>query len=167
LNLCPNLNVAENIFVAREITRGRVHIDHKDQLEKAQKLLDRLQADIDPKAEVANLRIGQQQIVEIAKALAEMDAGRDWIQQFHFGALRNTNSHALQTLGPDSGYDTIGDFDIARPLVGFLDTLDARNTLAKTILYVLNPKDNDLIAAMCGNSALRREFGNRRMTTAT
>jgi erythritol transport system ATP-binding protein len=70
LNLCPNLNVAENIFVAREITRGRVHIDHKAQLAKAQKLLDRLQADIDPKAEVASLRIGQQQIVEIAKALA-------------------------------------------------------------------------------------------------
>ena len=70
LNLCPNLNVTENIFVAREITRGRVHIDHKAQLEKARKLLDRLQADIDPKAEVAGLRIGQQQIVEIAKALA-------------------------------------------------------------------------------------------------
>ena len=70
LNLCPNLNVAENMFVAREITRGRVHIDHKAQLEKAQSLLDRLQANIDPKAEVANLRIGQQQIVEIAKALA-------------------------------------------------------------------------------------------------
>ena len=84
-------------------------------------------------------------------ALAEMDAGRNWTQQFHFGALRNTNSRALQTLGPDSGYDTIGDFDIARPLVRFLDTLDARNTLAKTILYVLNPQDNDLIAAMCGN----------------
>jgi len=84
-------------------------------------------------------------------ALAEMDAGRDWTQQFHFGALRNTNSRALQTLGPDSGYDTIGDFEIARPLVRFLDTLDAHNTLAKTILYVLNPKDNDLIAAMCGN----------------
>ena len=84
-------------------------------------------------------------------ALPEMAAGRDWTQQFHFGALRNTNSRALQTLGPDSGYDTIGDFEIARPLVRFLDTLDARNTLAKTILYVLNPKDNDLIAAMCGN----------------
>lgn len=84
-------------------------------------------------------------------ALAEMDAGRNWTQQFHFGALRNTNSRALQTLGPDSGYDTIGDFDIAKPLVRFLDTLDARNTLAKTILYVLNPQDNDLIAAMCGN----------------
>jgi len=84
-------------------------------------------------------------------ALAEMDAGRNWTQQFHFGALRNTNSRALQTLGPDSGYDAIGDFDIARPLACFLDTLDARNKLAKTILYVLNPRDNDMIAAMCGN----------------
>jgi glucuronate isomerase len=83
--------------------------------------------------------------------LAEMDAGRDWTQQFHFGALRNTNTRAFETLGPDSGYDTIGDFDIAKPLARFLDTLDRSQRLAKTILYVLNPRDNELIAAMCGN----------------
>lgn len=84
-------------------------------------------------------------------ALAEMDAGRNWTQQFHFGALRNTNTRALQTLGPDSGYDTIGDFEIAKPLARFLDRLNDGGKLAKTILYVLNPKDNDMIAAMCGN----------------
>jgi glucuronate isomerase len=84
-------------------------------------------------------------------ALAEMDAGRNWTQQFHFGALRNTNTRALKALGPDSGYDTIGDFDIAKPLARFLDNLDKCQKLAKTILYVLNPRDNDLIAAMCGN----------------
>jgi glucuronate isomerase len=54
-------------------------------------------------------------------------------------------------LGPDSGYDTIGDFEIAKPLVRFLDSLERNQRLAKTILYVLNPRDNDLIAAMCGN----------------
>jgi erythritol transport system ATP-binding protein len=70
LNLFPNLNVAENIFVAREITRGGVHVDHNAQVQQAQKLLDRLEADIDPRAQVADLRIGQQQLVEIAKALA-------------------------------------------------------------------------------------------------
>lgn len=83
--------------------------------------------------------------------LAEMDAGRDWTQQFHFGALRNTNTRAMATLGPDSGYDTMGDFDIAQPLARFLDTLEKNHRLAKTILYVLNPRDNELIAAMCGN----------------
>jgi glucuronate isomerase len=83
--------------------------------------------------------------------LAEMDAGRNWTQQFHFGALRNTNTRAFETLGPDSGYDSIADFDIANPLARFLDKLDRKQRLAKTILYVLNPRDNELIAAMCGN----------------
>jgi glucuronate isomerase len=83
--------------------------------------------------------------------LAEMDAGRHWTQQFHFGALRNTNTRAFEALGPDSGYDSIGDFEIAEPLVRFLDRLERDRRLAKTILYVLNPRDNELIAAMCGN----------------
>jgi glucuronate isomerase len=87
----------------------------------------------------------------LLQTLAEMDAGRKWTQQFHFGALRNTNTRAFETLGPDSGYDAMGDFDIAKPLARFLDTLDRNQRLAKTILYVLNPRDNELIAAMCGN----------------
>lgn len=70
LNLFPNMNVAENIFVAREKTTGGIHINHKSQLEQAQILLDRLEAGIDADAQVADLRIGQQQMVEIAKALA-------------------------------------------------------------------------------------------------
>jgi glucuronate isomerase len=57
----------------------------------------------------------------------------------------------MQTLGPDTGYDSIGDFEIAGPLAKFLDTLDRNNNLAKTILYVLNPRDNELIATMIGN----------------
>ena len=83
--------------------------------------------------------------------LAEMDAGRNWTQQFHFGALRNVNSSAFKTMGPDTGYDTIGDFEMAKPLARFLDRLNEHNNLAKTILYILNPRDNDMIAAMCGN----------------
>ena len=70
LNLFPNMNVAENIFIAREITSAGLHIDHKSQVQRAQELLDRLEADIDAGAQVADLRIGQQQMVEIAKALA-------------------------------------------------------------------------------------------------
>jgi glucuronate isomerase len=87
----------------------------------------------------------------VLQTLAEMDAGRSWTQQFHFGALRNTNTRALASLGPDTGYDTIGDFDLAKSLARFLDNLDRKNQLTKTILYVLNPRDNELIAAMCGN----------------
>jgi glucuronate isomerase len=83
--------------------------------------------------------------------LARMDAERGWVQQYHLGALRNVNSRALRAFGPDSGYDTIGDFEIARALAKFLDTLDNEGKLAKTILYVVNPRDNELIATMAGS----------------
>ena len=82
--------------------------------------------------------------------LAKMDAERGWTQQFHLGALRNINTRAVQTLGPDTGYDTVGDFDMAKSLAKFLDTLEREGKLAKTILYVLNPRDNEMIAAMIG-----------------
>jgi glucuronate isomerase len=82
---------------------------------------------------------------------AVMDHARDWTQQFHFGALRNTNSRAFATLGPDTGYDSIGDFIFARSLARLLDRLDRSDQLAKTILYVLNPRDNEMIATMIGN----------------
>jgi len=84
-------------------------------------------------------------------AFARMDAEKGWTQQFHLGALRNLNTNAMQVLGPDTGYDSIGDFEIARPLAKFLDTLDRDGKLAKTIIYNLNPRDNELIATMIGN----------------
>ena len=84
-------------------------------------------------------------------ALARMDADRGWTQQFHFGALRNTNSQAFKALGPDTGYDSIGDWSLAVPLARFLDRLAGEDRLARTILYVLNPSDNDVIATMIGN----------------
>ena len=83
--------------------------------------------------------------------LAVMDAEKNWTQQYHFGALRNTNSLAFEALGPDTGYDTMGDFEIAKPLATFLDKLASRKMLTKTILYVLNPRDNELMASMIGN----------------
>ena len=83
--------------------------------------------------------------------LARMDAGRAWTQQFHLGALRNTNSRAFRALGPDTGYDSIGDWHLATPLARFLDRLDSKDRLARTILYVLNPSDNDVVATMIGN----------------
>ncbi len=83
--------------------------------------------------------------------LARMDAEKNWVQQFHFGALRNTNEAALEKLGPDTGYDSIGDFEIGKPLARFFNCLSLEGKLAKTILYNLNPRDNELLATMIGN----------------
>jgi len=82
---------------------------------------------------------------------AIMDHDRGWTQQFHLGALRNTNSRVFRSLGPDTGYDTIGDFPMAGSLARFLDRLESRDKLTRTILYILNPRDNEMIAAMIGN----------------
>ncbi|WP_210465732.1 glucuronate isomerase [Rufibacter roseolus] len=83
--------------------------------------------------------------------LALMDHARGWTQQFHLGALRNNNTRMMRELGPDTGFDSIGDFDVARPLAKFMDKLDNSNQLAKTILYNLNPSQNELYATMIGN----------------
>jgi len=83
--------------------------------------------------------------------LALLDHARGWVQQFHLGALRNNNTRLRRALGPDTGFDSVGDFEIARPLSRFLDRLDETNQLAKTILYNINPRDNELIATMIGN----------------
>lgn len=82
---------------------------------------------------------------------AHLDHARGWTQQFHLGALRNNNARLLGALGPDTGFDSIGDFEQARPLSAFLNHLDSTNQLAKTILYNLNPRDNELLATMTGN----------------
>ena len=80
-----------------------------------------------------------------------MDHEKGWTQQFHLGALRNNNSRMVGKLGPDTGFDSIGDFEMAKPISSFLDKLDSENQLAKTILYNLNPRDNYLIGTMIGN----------------
>jgi glucuronate isomerase len=80
-----------------------------------------------------------------------MDHEKGWVQQYHLGALRNNNSRMMRELGPDTGFDSIGDFEIARPLAKLLNRLDSQNQLTKTILYNLNPRDNELMATMIGN----------------
>ncbi len=82
---------------------------------------------------------------------ALLDCEKGWTQQYHFGALRNNNTRFFQVAGRDAGFDSIGDFEVARPLSKFLDRLDFDNRLAKTILYNLNPVNNDLVATMLGN----------------
>jgi glucuronate isomerase len=80
-----------------------------------------------------------------------MDHLQGWTQQFHIGALRNNNTRLLTAVGPDTGFDSIGDKPVAEPLSRFLNRLDTQNKLAKTVLYNLNPADNELYATMIGN----------------
>jgi glucuronate isomerase len=82
---------------------------------------------------------------------AEWDWEKGFVQQYHLGALRNNNSRMLKQLGPDTGWDSVGDFSQAKALAKFLDRLDRNNKLAKTIIYNLNPADNELFATMIGN----------------
>jgi len=82
---------------------------------------------------------------------AVMDSEKGWAQQFHLGALRNVNARLTRLLGPDTGFDSIGDFEVARPLARFLGRLDADGRLARTIVYSVNPRDNEVLATMIGN----------------
>ena len=81
----------------------------------------------------------------------EMDAEKGWTQQYHYGALRNTNSRMFAKLGPDAGYDSIGEWSVAESLARLLDRLDKHGNLPKTIIYNLNPDANEMIATMTGN----------------
>jgi len=97
--------------------------------------------------------------------LAVMDHDKGWVQQFHVGAIRNNNSRRLHELGPDTGYDSIGDFEMARAMSRLFDKLDAQDQLAKTILYNLNPRDNELMITMAynysgGNIPGKMQFGS-------
>ena len=97
--------------------------------------------------------------------LSVMDHEKGWVQQFHVGAIRNNNTRQFHELGPDTGFDSIGDFDMARSLSKFLDKLDQQNLLAKTILYNMNPVDNTLMVTMANNfndgiTAGKMQFGS-------
>lgn len=76
---------------------------------------------------------------------------KNWVQQYHVGAIRNNNRRMYRTLGPDTGWDSIGDFSHAQAMASFLARLDDNDRLAKTILYNLNPADNEVFASMAGN----------------
>ena len=97
------------------------------------------------KEEIAKFKTAM--LVEFA--IMDHDAG--WTQQFHYGAIRNNNSRMMKQLGPDTGFDSIGDFTVAKNMSKFLDKLASQDKLAKTIIYNLNPRDNELVATMLGN----------------
>lgn len=83
--------------------------------------------------------------------LSRMYHAKGWTQQYHLGAIRNNNSRMMRTLGPDTGFDSIGDFSQVRAISHFLNALDTTDQLTKTILYNLNPADNEAMATMIGN----------------
>jgi len=83
--------------------------------------------------------------------LSKMYHGKGWVQQFHLGALRNNNSRLLQQVGADSGCDSIGDFSQGKAMSKFFNRLDAEASLSKTIVYNLNPSQNEVFATMMGN----------------
>jgi len=103
----------------------------------------------------AKRSISQEENLKFKSALlfqfAVWDYEKGWVQQYHLGALRNNNERKLKESGPDTGWDSIGDFNQGRQLSKFLNRLDSEDRLAKTIVYNLNPADNELIAAMIGN----------------
>jgi glucuronate isomerase len=83
--------------------------------------------------------------------LSRLYHAQGWVQQFHVGALRNNSSRMKRTLGADTGFDSIGDFPQARSMAQYFNRLDNDNQLAKTVIYNLNPADNELFATMIGN----------------
>lgn len=96
---------------------------------------------------------------EVLQHLCRCYSKKGWVQQFHLGALRNNNSRRLKELGADTGYDSIGDFPQAVSLSNFLNALEEKNSLAKTIIYNLNPSDNEVMATMAGNFSGGGEMG--------
>ncbi|MBT3192258.1 MAG: glucuronate isomerase [Verrucomicrobia bacterium] len=100
-------------------------------------------------------RVSVEQVRKFRSAMlyecARMDAASDWTMQIHYGAQRNNNSRMGAQLGPDTGFDSIGDLPIAEALSRFLDRLDRDELLPRTILYTLNPRDNEVLGTMLGN----------------
>ncbi|WP_439295090.1 glucuronate isomerase [Lonepinella sp. BR2882] len=103
----------------------------------------------------SNQPLTEQQIAQFSTAvlvwLGKQYHQRQWVMQMHIGALRNNNSRMFKLLGADSGFDSIGDRPYAENLSRLLDIMDQTDQLPKTILYCLNPRDNEMIGAMIGN----------------
>ncbi|HEU5436894.1 MAG TPA: glucuronate isomerase [Telluria sp.] len=87
----------------------------------------------------------------LLEAIGAVYAKYNWTMCLHIGAMRNNNRRMLDTLGPDTGFDSIGDMTTSNGLVGLLDALDVNDTLPKTMLFNLNPAMNEVLSTMIGN----------------
>ena len=114
-------------------------------------------------------KLDKEEILKFKSAMlyhfAVMDAEKGWTQQFHIGAIRNNNTKMMRKIGPDTGYDAIGDYEIARPMSKFFDRLQLEDKLAKTIVYNLNPRDNELMVTLAyayndGSVPGKMQFGS-------
>jgi glucuronate isomerase len=121
------------------------------------------------KSVLAGSSVGNGEILRFRAALltelGRMDAESGWVMQLHLGAMRSVNTRLFRHLGPDTGFDVIGDWPQAEGLARLLDRLDADDRLPKTILYTLNPRDNEVLAAMAGafqdgSQASKVQFGS-------
>ncbi len=91
------------------------------------------------------------ELIEKLVYLGEQYAKRGWTMQLHIGAMRNNNTKMFEKLGPDTGFDSVNDFQIAEGISKLLNALEMKDALPKTILYTLNPKDNYVLGTMLGN----------------
>jgi len=87
----------------------------------------------------------------VMRFVGELNAAKGWTMQLHVGAMRNNNTRLFRQLGPDTGFDSIGDYPQGKKMSRFLDSLDVNEHLPKTIIYNLNPRDNYLMGTMLGN----------------
>ncbi|SKB44821.1 glucuronate isomerase [Daejeonella lutea] len=139
--------------------------------------MDRIYADdwTEEEVDVIFKKIRSSQPISVAESskfksamlehFALWDHEKGWVQQYHLGALRNNNSRKFKELGPDTGWDSIGEFTQAQTLSKFLSKLDNNDQLTRTILYNLNPSHNEVFAAMIGNfndgsAAGKMQFGS-------
>ena len=100
--------------------------------------------------ELSTLQVEQYQTA-LLQYLGTEYAARGWAMELHMSPMRNNNARQFRAIGPDAGYDSIGDWPIAQPLSRFLDSLEAQRKLPKTILFNLNPRDNYILGTMIGN----------------
>lgn len=103
------------------------------------------------KGEVINPEETEKYITAVMIEICKMNHKRKWTQQFHIGALRNNNARMFSKMGPDTGWDSIGATQDPKKISAFLSCLDETDQLAKTLLYNLNPADNEMMITMAGN----------------
>ncbi|MDY4594866.1 MAG: glucuronate isomerase [[Pasteurella] aerogenes] len=129
--------------------------DHGMEIVRFAKIPDEKELDQILQLRRNNQPLTELQIAQYSTALfvwfAQEYVKRNWVMQMHIGALRNNNTRMFKLLGADSGFDSIADRTFAEPLARLLDAMDQNNQLPKTILYCLNPRDNEMIATMIGN----------------
>ncbi|WP_432468714.1 glucuronate isomerase [Agarivorans sp. Z349TD_8] len=148
--LCDALFIRLDHFAAHGCSIADHALDTVEYEEASEQELDQILA-----SRLNNKTVSATQAAQLKTAvlvyLGKEYARRGWVQQYHIGALRNNNQRMLQLLGPDTGFDSINDGLVAAPLSKLMNALALEDALPKTILYCLNPRDNEVLATMCGN----------------